>query len=292
MSNLKALKTRINGVKSTQKITKAMKMVAASKLRVARHKKDEAEPYVIKMGEVLKHLAAGNSNKQVSYLLDGTGKQEKYLIVILSSDKGLCGSFNTGIVKNAIAKMRELEAQGKEVWFYCVGKKAYDAIKYSYKDKIYEYEFTSGKKQVNYSDAEAISKKIISGFDAGKFDVCLFVFSKFNSAVSQTIVSRQVVPLEVEHIDAQTIDASYEFEPEEEIILKNLLPKYLAVQVYYYLLENSASEHGARMTAMENATNNSGEMIKRLTLVYNRTRQAAITTELIEIISGAEALNG
>jgi F-type H+-transporting ATPase subunit gamma len=291
MASLKDLKNRIKSVKSTQKITKAMKMVAAAKLRRAQEAAESGRPYALKMSQILSSLTAGFvADPSRPTLLSGNGKDNKYLVIVATSNRGLCGGFNSSIAKAANAKINKLIAAGKDVRIICVGRKGYDSLKRTHKKRILEVIEELGKK-VEYSLAETIANRVIDLFEKGEFDVCTLFYNKFVSAISQQVVDKQLVPLELPKNDnAAGADAKSEFEPSEEQILDSLLPKNLAVQIYSGLLENLASEQGARMTAMDNATRNAGEMIKKLTLVYNRNRQAAITKELIEIISGAEAI--
>lgn len=293
MANLKNLKIRINSVKSTQKITKAMKLVSASKLRRARERAEAAAPYAERMDMVLKTLAANVSKTSAPALLVGNGKDKTHLIVVISSDRGLCGGFNTHLVKAARYKINSLLAAGKEVKIICIGKKGYDQLKSQYRSKIiHTVEDISKKRIIPFADAKEQADKIIAMFENGEFDVCTIFYNKFVSAISNEVTEQQIIPLNLEDANAATqqSNALYEYEPSEKKILADLLPKNVAVQVYNSFLESSAGEHGARMSAMDNATRNAGDMIKKLTLSYNRTRQAAITTELIEIIAGAEAV--
>jgi F-type H+-transporting ATPase subunit gamma len=291
MANLKTLKNRIKSVKSTQKITKAMKMVAASKLRRARMKAEAAQPYAVRMEKMLNSLAAAMSGSpSVSPLLSGNGSHKVQLIIVATSDRGLCGAFNSSIVRAARKKIQELVISGHEVKILCVGKKGYDQLKSQYGNLIIETIEGLSKKHLAYGDAEAIAKRIIGLYAAGKYDVCSIFYNAFKSVISQIVTYQQLIPLDTSSIPEAAQSTVYEYEPSEETILADLLPRNIAVQIYHALLENAASEQGARMSAMDNATRNAGEMIKGLTLVYNRTRQAAITRELIEIISGAEAL--
>jgi F-type H+-transporting ATPase subunit gamma len=291
MPSLKDLKNRIKSVKSTQKITKAMKMVAAAKLRRAREQAEAARPYAESMEGLLANLAAGSSqNSSERSLLSGTGKSDTHLIVVATSDRGLCGGFNSTIVRAVKRKTRELQASGVTVKLLFVGRKGYEQLYHDF-SKIIVGKNDLPKKKISYSDAENISRELITRFEAGEFDVAHVVYNKFKSAISQVVTFQQLIPLEItSNQQLATNTAPYEYEPNEAEILADLLPKNLSVQVYRSLLENAASEQGARMTAMDNATRNAGEMIKKLSLKYNRTRQAAITKELIEIISGAEAV--
>jgi F-type H+-transporting ATPase subunit gamma len=291
MPSLKDLKNRIKSVKSTQKITKAMKMVAAAKLRRAREQAEAARPYAEAMERLLITLASNNQQPTTgNSLLSGTGKNDTQLIVVATSDRGLCGGFNSSIVRFVRRKVRELQTNGKTVKLLCVGRKGYEQLNYEF-GSIIIGKSELNKKKLAYGDAEIISRELASRFEAGEFDVAHIVYNRFKSAISQIVTFQQVIPLEISHNSALTTqNSSYEYEPNESEILADLLPKNLGVQVYRSLLENAASEQGARMTAMDNATRNAGEMIKGLSLKYNRTRQAAITKELIEIISGAEAV--
>lgn len=293
MPNLKSLKVRIASVKSTQKITKAMKMVAAAKLRRAQERAQAAEPYADRMNRMLVTLASNVKGDNAPALLGGTGKSTKHLLIVATSDRGLCGAFNSSIVRAVRREVAFLKGQGKSVTLFCIGKKGYEQLKSQFSDIIVERIEGLSKKQIGYEDAESIAQTIIRRFEQEEFDVCSIVYNKFISAISQQVTKQQLVPLEwvtTQETPTPGSAAVYEFEPSEERILTDLLPRNLAVQILHALLENTASEQGARMSAMDNATRNAGDMIKRLTLVYNRTRQAAITKELIEIISGAEAV--
>lgn len=292
MSNLKSLKLRIKSVKATQKITKAMKMVAASKLRKVREQAEAADVYSSRMRKVVASLANSGTDADIP-LLAGSGKEETYLIIVATSDRGLCGSFNSSIVKAAKKKIANLLAEGKKVKILCVGKKGYDLLKVVYQKNIVKKLEEVGKKSLSYTDADNISKFVLEYFGKEEFDVCIVFYNKFQSAISQIVTEQQIIPLQIDKDNSEgneNLRTLYEYEPNENKILANLLPKNVTVQIFNALLENAASEQGARMTAMDNSTRNAGEMIKKLTLVYNRTRQAAITKELIEIISGAEAL--
>ncbi len=300
MPSLKDLKNRIKSVKSTQKITKAMKMVAAAKLRRAREQAEASRPYAEAMERVLSTLAANATSDNP--LLSGNGKSDTHLIVVATSDRGLCGGFNSSIVRAVRRKVRELQAAGKTVKLLFVGRKGYEQLTHEF-GKLIIGKGELPKKKLAYSDADAVSSDLITRFEAGEFDVAHIVYNKFKSAISQVVTFQQLVPLALtsaesgvssvsnkSHSTLNTQHSTYEYEPNEAEILADLLPKNLGVQVYSALLENAASEQGARMTAMDNATRNAGEMIKGLSLKYNRTRQAVITKELIEIISGAEAV--
>lgn len=294
MPNLKDLKGRISSVKSTQKITSAMKVVAASKLNRAKLAAKAAEPYAERMANALCAIAESVANDDgAPELLVGTGKADVHLVVVATADRGLCGAFNSSIVRKARKSIAQLEAAGKQVKIFCVGRKGYDQLRMQYKKQIVEYIPDITKKAIDYSVAEKVGDKILELFDKKSFDVCSVIYSTFKSAISQEVTHQQLIPLDVhsmEYTQAEGASAVYEYEPTEEEILTHLLPLNIKVQIYHVLLENAASEQGAKMTAMDNATRNAGKMIKRLTLQYNRTRQAAITKELIEIISGAEAI--
>ncbi|MFO0388117.1 MAG: F0F1 ATP synthase subunit gamma [Alphaproteobacteria bacterium] len=291
MPSLKDLKVRIKSVKSTQKITKAMKMVAAAKLRRAKDAAENARPYAQAMERMVSSLAASAATSgNAPALLAGTGKDAVHLVVVATSDRGLCGGFNSTIVRATRRKIRELQVAGKTVKILCVGRKGYEQLQLEF-GKLIEDKITIKSRRVGYADAEEISSLIMQKFEAGEFDVAHIVYNHFKSAIAQTVTWQQLIPLAVDTNQAGNISASpYDYEPEESEILVELLPRNLGVQVFRALLENAASEQGSRMTAMDNATRNAGDMIKKLNLKYNRTRQAAITKELIEIISGAEAV--
>lgn len=295
MASLKDLKIRINSVKSTQKITKAMKMVAAAKLRRAREAAENARPYAERMEQIVASLAQGVADPlNAPKLLVGTGEQKSYLIVVATADRGLCGGFNSSIVKAARLKTRELLSEGKKVKLFCVGKKGREQLKTEFGHLIVDHIDDLSKGKLTYDKAEMIINKVLKRFEAGEFDVCEVIYNHFKSPIVQVVTQQQLIPLPEPEEDAEALagvhGGVYEYEPDEETILADLLPRNLSVQVFKALLENAASEQGARMTAMDNATRNAGEMIDKLSLQYNRTRQAAITTELTEIISGAEAL--
>lgn len=292
MANLKDLKIRIRSVKSTQKITKAMKMVSASKLRRARENAERAVPYAERMERVMRTLANNVSGDSAPKLLVGNGKNNIHLLVAISSDRGLCGGFNANLTKAVKRKASELISQGKEVKIICIGKKGYEILKSTHASYIVDkIQGIASKKTVPFSDAEEQAHKILKMFEDGAFDTCTVYYNKFISAISQKVTAQQLIPLDMgEEKAASSNSAVYEYEPSEGQILSDLLPRNIAVQIYNAFLENSASEHGARMSAMDNATRNAGDMIKKLTLKYNRTRQAAITKELLEIIAGAEAV--
>jgi F-type H+-transporting ATPase subunit gamma len=291
MPSLKSLKNRITSVKSTQKITKAMKMVAAAKLRRAQEAAEAARPYSERMAAVMASLASRvTMGPESPRLLAGTGKDQVHLLVICSSERGLAGGFNSNIAKLARRTLEELLAQGKTVKLLFVGKKARAPFARTHKELIINTVDMSHIKNVAFADAKAVAEDVVARFDAGEFDVAHLFFSTFRSALNQEPTRLQIIPAALPAGDAAGTDASVEYEPGEEAILADLLPKNLAVQLFRALLENAASEQGSRMTAMDNATRNAGDMINKLTITYNRTRQAAITKELIEIISGAEAL--
>ena len=293
MANLKDLKTRINSVKSTQKITAAMKMVAAAKLRRAQDAAESGRPYSTRMRQVIGNLASKADPSSAPQLLVGNGKDQTHLLVIMSADRGLCGGFNGSITRQTRAEVARLKAENKTVKLLMVGRKSADALRREFGDMyIDQHEGLQGT-SVNYDDAASIADTIRSKFEAGEFDVCTLIFNKFKNAITQEITLTRLIPAEVDESDAVDNDAAaviYEYEPEEDELLASLLPRNLSTQIYSALLESSAAELAARMTAMDNATRNAGELIDRLTLVYNRTRQANITSELIEIISGAEAI--
>jgi F-type H+-transporting ATPase subunit gamma len=299
MPSLKELRNRINSVKQTRKITSAMKLVAASKLKRAQEQAEASRPYSERMAEMLGNLASGTAGLPgAPVLLSGTGQSETHMIVVATADRGLCGGFNSSIVRSVRRQIRELQGEGKTVKLFCVGRKGRDMLRRDFSDLIVEYVAdVVGKKRLEYSDAAAIAQNLVARFEAGEFDVCTIVYNKFKSAISQVVTSKQVIPVQTEAANDNEAGPSetasgalYEFEPEETEILSELLPRNLAVQVFAALVENAASEQGARMAAMDNATRNAGDMINKLTLSYNRQRQAQITKELIEIISGAQAV--
>ncbi len=290
MPSLKDLKNRIKSVKNTQKITKAMKMVAAAKLRRAKEAAEAARPYAEAMERMVQALASSvTEGAQVPKLLSGTGKSDVHLIVVATSDRGLCGGFNSTIVRSAKRKIRELQGQGKTVKILAVGRKGYEQLHVEF-GKLIIGKSELKVKKLGYGEADAVAKTILEKFEAGEFDAVHVVYNQFKSAISQVVTWQQLIPLQVEAQVGTTATTPYEYEPEEEEILADLLPRNLGVQLFKALLENAASEQGSRMTAMDNATRNAGDMIKKLSIKYNRTRQAAITKELIEIISGAEAV--
>ena len=291
MPSLKSLKMRISSVKSTQKITKAMKMVAAAKLRRAQEAAEAARPYSVRMAAVMASLASRVTvGPESPRLLAGTGKDQVHLLVVCSSERGLAGGFNSNIAKLARRTMDELLGQGKTVKLLFVGKKARAPFARTHKDLIVGTVDMTHIKNVGFADAKAVADEVVARFEAGEFDVAHLFFSTFKSALTQEPTRLQIIPAALPAGGAAGADASVEYEPDEESILADLLPKNLAVQVFRALLENAASEQGSRMTAMDSATRNAGDMINKLSITYNRTRQAAITKELIEIISGAEAL--
>ena len=290
MANLKDLKTRINSVKSTQKITAAMKMVAAAKLRRAQEAAESGRPYANRMRRITANLAAKADVNSAPALLAGNGKSATHLLVGISADRGLCGGFNGSITRQTRSEVTRLLDEGKTVKLLMVGRKSADALRREYgKQFIDSFEGIQGT-SVSFSDAASLADTIRSGFEAGDYDVCTMIYNKFVNAITQEITLTQLIPAETNAVDDSDANVNYEYEPEEDELLDTLLPRILSTQVYSALLESSAAELAARMTAMDNATRNAGDLIDRLTLVYNRTRQAAITSELIEIISGAEAV--
>jgi F-type H+-transporting ATPase subunit gamma len=290
MASLKDLRLRIRSVKSTQKITSAMKMVAAAKLRRAQDQAEQARPYAQRMEQLIGAVGRGVVGGQGPALLTGNGRDQVHLVVVATSDRGLCGAFNSSIAREARVLIRELIASGKTVMIMTVGRKGRDNLRRDYGKLIVESLELGHSKKVEYSLAQNIASKVRTMFEAGEIDVATVIFSRFKSAISQIVTRQQLIPAPLpEKTDAATT-IPYEFEPDEEQILGALLPRNLSIQMFRALLENNASEQGARMTAMDNATRNAGDMIKKLTLNYNRTRQAVITKELIEIISGAEAV--
>ena len=289
MASLKDMRVRIASTKATQKITKAMQMVAASKLRRAQSTAEAARPSATKMEAVISNIAAAAANSpNAPALLRGTGKDQVHLLVVCTGERGLCGAFNSAIARLAREHAINLMNQGKEVKFFCVGRKGYDQLRRQFEKQIVEHVDLRGVRQLGFRNAEDIAKMVIARFDGGEFDVCSLFFSRFKSVIAQIPTAQQIIPLEV--TEAAGNGTAYEYEPEEDEILTRLLPRNIAVQIFRALLENNASFYGAQMTAMDNATRNAGEMIRKQTLVYNRTRQAMITKELIEIISGAEAV--
>jgi F-type H+-transporting ATPase subunit gamma len=294
MPSLKALRNRIASVKATQKITKAMQMVAASKLRRAQAAAEAARPYSARMNAVLANLAGPMQGREdAPRLLAGTGRQDTHLLIVCTAERGLCGGFNTSISRLARDHTQRLLAEGKEVKILCVGRKGYDALRRQFGTKIIEVVDLRAVKRVGFTDAHGIGQKVSGLFEAGAFDVATIFYSEFRSVISQVPTAQQLIPAQIGG-DAGAGSAAdlavYEYEADEETILNDILPRNLSVQVFRALLENAASEMGAKMTAMDSATRNAGDMINKLTLYYNRSRQAQITKELIEIISGAEAL--
>ena len=302
MANLKELKTRISSVKSTQKITSAMKMVAASRLKRAQEVAEASRPYAERMERMVVSLMENqNPIEGAPMLLAHNAASEKYLFVLITSDRGLCGGFNSNICREIRKQVRDLINAGKTVKLLCVGKKGRDQLKSEFDSSIIKTYEGIGRSGVKLSEADLLANDLIEMSDAGEYDVCVVVYNKFVSAITQTVTSQQVVPIDLAKMEEMAeegesltvkddVSAVYEYEPSEQDILAQLLPSNLRTQMFRALLESSASEHGARMSAMDNATRNAGEMIEGLTLTYNRTRQAKITSELIEIISGAEAL--
>ncbi|MBB4374536.1 F-type H+-transporting ATPase subunit gamma [Bradyrhizobium sp. cir1] len=290
MASLKDMRVRIASTKATQKITKAMQMVAASKLRRAQTAAEAARPYADKMSAVISNIAsAAAGSPGAPALLAGTGRDQVHLLLVCTGERGLSGAFNSSIVRLARERALALIAQGKEVKFFCVGRKGYEQLRRQFDKQIVEHLDLRSVRQLGFVNAEDIAKKVLARFEAGEFDVCTLFYSRFRSVIAQIPTAQQIIPLVVEEGTAAST-TSYEYEPEEDEILARLLPRNLAVQIFRALLENNASFYGAQMSAMDNATRNAGEMIRKQTLVYNRTRQAQITKELIEIISGAEAV--
>jgi F-type H+-transporting ATPase subunit gamma len=292
MPSLKALRTRINSVKSTQKITSAMKMVAASKLRRAQQQAEAARPYAERMERMMRALAVSVAGSpSAPMLLAGTGKDQVHLLIAVTADRGLAGAFNASIGRATRLLARRLESEGKTVKILAVGRKGRDFLRRELSSRIVGDISYAGKRRIDFADASEVSQRVINMLAAGEFDVATLVYNRFQSVISQVVTEQQLVPAPAPtEIDAGEQGAIYEYEPDEETILARLLPQVLAIQIYRALLESAAGEHGARMTAMDSATRNAGDMIKRLTLNYNRARQANITRELIEIISGAEAV--
>ena len=291
MASLDDLKKRISSVKSTQKITKAMKMVAAAKLRRAQENAEKGRPYSEKMNNIILNLSSSVSDKEnAPKLLQGTGQEKTHLCVVLTSDRGLCGGFNSNIIKKAKLFFQKISNENKSLKIITVGSKGYDQLKRQYKKNIIEKLSFKDSKNINYFDANKVGKIIIEKFQKEEFDVCTIFYNQFKNVITQIPQEQQIIPLKSESEKDQTNNESYEFEPEEDEILSNLLPKNISTQIFKAMLENSASEQGSRMSAMDNATRNAGEMVDKLTIQYNRSRQAAITKELIEIISGAESL--
>ncbi|MCC2664502.1 MAG: atpG [Geminicoccaceae bacterium] len=293
MPSLKELRNRIGSVKQTQKITSAMKLVAASKLKRAQEQAEAARPFAERMATMLTNLAASVATTEgAPPLLAGSGKADVHLLIVATADRGLCGGFNSSIVRGARARIRALREEGRQVKLLCVGRKGRDILRRDFGELIVGTIEGVGRRRLEYAEAVQIAERVNAMYEAGEFDVATIVYNRFRSAITQILTLQQLIPVQPAAAEeAQSeVRAVYEFEPDEEAILKELLPRNLAVQIYGALVENAASEQGARMTAMDNATRNAGEMIESLTLFYNRTRQAQITRELIEIVSGAEAL--
>lgn len=291
MASLKDMRNRIAATKATQKITKAMQMVAASKLRRAQAAAEVARPYAERLEAVLRNIAASVVGSETApRLLAGTGSDQVHLLIVCTAERGLCGPFNSQIARLAREHATSLIAKGKQVKILCVGRKGADLLRRNFERNIVETIELRGVRAVGFEHAQSIVDNIRNRFEAGEFDVATLFFSRFRSVIAQVPTAQQIIPAATGDAAASNGGAVYEYEPEEEEILAELLPRYLATQVFRALLENAASEQGARMTAMDNATRNAGEMIRKQTLTYNRTRQAMITKELIEIISGAEAL--
>ena len=291
MANLKDLKTRISSVKSTRKITKAMQMVAAAKLRRAQEAAEMSRPYTERFNAVIAKLAASVGDvDNAPRLLAGTGDDKVHLLVVMTAERGLCGGFNGNIAKKAKAEADTLIAQGKTVKILTVGKKGREAMKRDYASYFIDHVDFSEVKRIGYAEAQAVANNVLKRFDAGEFDVAKIFYAKFENVVTQIPTNQQIIPADVGEVDEADADTVYDYEPDEQTILADLLPRGVATQIFSALLENAASEQGARMSAMDNATRNAGEMIDDLTIQYNRTRQSVITNELIEIISGAEAL--
>jgi F-type H+-transporting ATPase subunit gamma len=291
MPSLKDLKTRIESVKNTRKITKAMQMVAAAKLRRAQDAAEASRPYTERFNSVLGGLAASvGGSDSAPKLLSGTGADQVQLLVVMTAERGLCGGFNSSIVKLARAKAEELIAQGKTVKILTVGKKGREQLKRDLGDLFVSHVDLSEVKNIGYANAQDVARDLLTRYDAGEFDVATIFFNRFQSVISQIPTAQQIIPAKFEEAEADAAATLYDYEPDEEAILADLLPRGVATQIFAALLENAASEQGARMSAMDNATRNAGEMIDKLTIEYNRSRQAVITNELIEIISGAEAL--
>jgi len=294
MPSLKSLRTRINSVKSTRKITQAMKMVAASKLKRAQGQAEAARPYAERMERMLAALAASVAGSpEAPKLLVGTGAQKVHLLVVVSADRGLCGGFNSAISRFARARIRALENEGRTVKLFTIGRKGRDYLRREHARQIVGEVSFIGRKRIGFEDAAAVAERLTAMLEAGEFDVCTLLYNRFKSVIAQVPSAQPLIPASVPASgteDPQALRAPYEYEPAEEEILASLLPRNLAIQIYRAMLESAAGEQGARMTAMDNATRNAGTMIARLTLNYNRQRQANITKELIEIISGAEAV--
>ncbi len=289
MPSLKDLRNRIASVKATQKITKAMQMVAAAKLRRAQLAAEAARPFAERMERVVANLAGGASGGMNVPLLSGNGADQVHLLVVCTAERGLCGAFNSSIVRLARERIVQLQAAGKTVKIFCVGKKGYEQLRRQYDKLIVEQMEFRGVKQIGFGEADQVGARIREMFAEGQFDVATLFYSRFRSVIAQIPTAQQIIPLEIPS-SAAASDVTYDYEPDQEELLADILPRNVSVQVFRALLENAASEQGARMSAMDNATRNAGDMIKKQTQKYNRTRQAMITKELIEIISGAEAL--
>ena len=292
MASLKDLRNRIASVKATQKITKAMQMVAAAKLRRAQTAAEAARPYADRMNKVLANLAAGvKGNPGAPALLAGNGKDQTHLLVVCTAERGLCGAFNSSIARLARDKAQALMAEGKTVKIVCVGKKGYDLLRRQFSKQIVEFIEFRSVRAIGFEQADQVGQLVLKMFADGEYDVCTLFFSRFRSVIAQIPTALQLIPAQVEESASKdTSLASYDYEPSDTAILETLLPRNVSMQIFSALLENAASEQGARMSAMDSATRNAGEMIKKQTMLYNRTRQAMITKELIEIISGAEAV--
>jgi len=292
MPSLDDLKKRISSVKSTQKITKAMKMVAAAKLRRAQESAEKGRPFSDRMNNIILNLSSSISDKEsASKFLIGTGKDDVHLCVVITADRGLCGGFNTNICRKAKTYFEKILKEGKTFKIFTVGSKGHDQLKRVYGSYIIEKMNFKGFKKITYKEAEEIGSKIIRLFNESKFDVCKIFYNKFKNVITQIPQAQQIIPIESKKNEEKKIlDNFYEFEPDENEILENLLPRNISTQIFKAILENAASEQGSRMTAMDNATRNAGDLVDKLTITYNRSRQAAITKELIEIISGAESL--
>ena len=291
MPSLDDLRKRIKSVKSTQKITKAMKMVAAAKLRKAQENAEKGRPYSEKMNNIILNLSSSITDKEnAPRLLAGTGREKIHLCVVLTADRGLCGGFNTNITKKAKSFFKKIKSEGKSLKIITVGSKGHDQLKRLYGEQIVEKISFKNSKVANYLDADIVGKKIIELFEKNQFDICTIFYNRFKNVITQIPQEQQIIPLKSSEVKKNSVEDNYEFEPEEDEILSNLLPKNISTQIFKAMLENSASEQGSRMSAMDSATRNAGELVDKLTINYNRSRQAAITKELIEIISGAESL--
>lgn len=294
MPSLRQYRDRISSVKNTRKITSAMKMVAASKLKRAQSAAEAAQPYAEAMGRMIANVAAGVApGAIVSPLLSGTGRDDRHLLIVVSSDRGLCGGFNANLLRLVRAEIRRLEAAGKTVKLLCVGRKGRDVLKREYGNRMMEaVTGLGGRARLGFADAQRVGNLVLAAFNRGEFDVCSVVFNTFKSVLVQKPATQQLIPFRPDEVNDNTSTAAapYVYEPGEEAILADLLPRNFSVQIFRALLDSAAGEQAARMTAMDNSTRNAGDMIKRLSIVYNRARQAAITKELIEIISGAEAV--